>query len=374
MEKHTFSTNHGTVQHGPSRTRIENYNKFHKYPLSFHDQVYLIFLDQGVQSLHFEKIRNGLLHRFGTDNVLIGDVSRLRFLYQFEGGDIFTLYLKADDICPLGFNCKKDNSSCQRLHTIIREHVCPNITFSTMWCENRDCELVHFRRPRLRDRILSVILYIYKRHKREYPKLALHDLVISDNEFVTAFSELYQEGPPIPNITALGWKRVIHRYSKYHIDYEQQRQRVDHQYHEHVTYLKLWKTERVENGWRIRMLRGFNFIISRVCKKWMEPGTECAFRPRSFCPYFHFDRNCVALSSGTENWWMSNKWIFRQCHQKEVSNSFLFKSASHFLIGCLPVFDLLTVQFQSCSRSIELVAITETIGCGDGAKTQWTSL
>ena len=318
MEKHTFSTNHGTVQHGPCRTRIENYDKFHKYPLSFHDQVYLIFLNQGVQSLHFEKIRNGLLHRFGTDNVLIGDVSRLRFLYQFKGGDVFTLYLKADDICPLGFNCKKDNSSCQRLHTIIREHVCPNITFSTMWCKNRDCNLIHFVRPRLRDIILSVILWIFKRHKYRNPALKFSDLVIAGEEFIDSYSTLYPKGPPIPNMTALRWKRVIHRYSKYHIDYEQQLQGVDGRHHGNKPFITIWRTQPADGGWCIQMLRSYRFILYRICNKWMDSGFECRFCPLSFCPYFHLHQQCVATERDPADFSQKDQWIFPKFQQEKV--------------------------------------------------------
>lgn len=312
------SLDHGTVHCGPSRTRIENYDKFHKYALSFHDQVYLTFLDQGVQSLNFEKIQNELFNRFGTDNVSIGDVSRLRFIYSEEGGDIFTIYLQSDDICPRGLKCTKDNSSCQRLHTVIQEHVCLNTTFPSMWCKDRNCALVHLFRPRLRDNILSVILYIFKRHKRQYQDLTLCDLRIPDYEFIATFSKLYPNRSPIPNITELRWKRLIHRYCKYYIDYHYQRQWVDRPYHEHVTYLKLWRTERIGDRWHIRMTRGVAFIVSRVCRRWMDPETTCPFRPQSFCSYFHLDKNCVALDNAKVDWWINEKWIFNRSVQEKV--------------------------------------------------------
>ena len=313
-----MSSNHGTSQQDHNRSRIQNYDKFHKYALSFHDQVYLIFLEHGVRTLHFEKIRNGLLHRFGTANVLIGDVSRLRFLYQFEGGGIFTLYLKSDDICPLGFNCKKDNSSCQRLHTFIREHLCAHISISTMLCQNRDCHLIHFIRPRVRDSILAVILWIFKRHKHQNPALEFRDLVISGEEFVGSYSKLYPKGPPIPNMNTPRWKRVVHRYSKYHIDYQQQRQGVDGRHHGNKPFITIWRTESVDGGWCIRMLRGYGFIVRRMCNKWMDSGFECRFCPLSFCPYFHLHQHCVAIERDPADFSQKDQWIFPKFQQEKV--------------------------------------------------------
>ena len=329
---------HGHLNQSDTRTPyVDYYVKFEKCPLSFHDQVYLIFLKHGTQSLVFETIRSELLSEFGTGNVSLHDLNHIRFLYRSVHDNTFTLYLKADDICPLGFNCKKSWSSCQRLHTIIIEHVCPDITFSTMWCKNRNCKLIHFIRPHLRDRILSVIFWIYKRHKRQNADLELNRFVISGDEFMASFSEIYPRGPPIPNMTALRWKRVVHRYSKYYIDYEQQREGVDGLHHENKPFITLWRTESVENGWCLRMRRGYKFIIHRICSKWMTRGFECRFCPLSFCPYFHLYQHCVAMDAGMEtaDCWVRERWIFNLREQEKVIYLKCYRVIHHyhFLIG-----------------------------------------
>ena len=158
-------------EHAPSQTTTvrnhEGPRKFDHCPLSLPDRVYVIFRKLRASSLSFKAIIDGLDHYFGAHNVENRDIIKIRFLYISKRDDRFTMMLKSDDICPNGFNCTKDHSSCGRLHTVIGGHVCPHIDVETMCCQHRDCRLVHLPLLKIRDRILSVIMWIYARRCRE---------------------------------------------------------------------------------------------------------------------------------------------------------------------------------------------------------------
>ena len=300
--------------------------------LSLQDSVYLIFQEQRTSSLLIDEIRNALKHRFTMNNVDERDIRRLRFLYYSRCEDSpirFQIYIKPDDICPNGSNCKKhrvDPSSCDRLHVVIRDHICCRpLHPQTMWCEDTDCRLVHLPPFKIRDRILSVILYIYARRCREDDDLWLKNMVISDDELVGCYFELFDDSP-IPNMTRLQWKRMVNRYSKYQIDHYPQRRLIDNGLR--APFWSIWRIEFVSKNtgnkrWNVIMLKTYHFIIRRVCRHWIEPNRECRNRPSFLCPLFHLDPKCVALRGQCELCCIGpsrncNRWHFDDSDRRKV--------------------------------------------------------
>ena len=251
------------------------------------------------------------------------------------------MIFKSDDICPNGFNCTKDHSSCGRLHTVIRDHVCPHIDVETMCCQHRDCRLVHLPLLKIRDRILSVILWIYARRCREGDNLRLKDMVISDDDLVGCYFEIYGAAP-IPNMTQRQWKWVVDRYKKYHIDYHQQRQLVETD--GDAPFHSLWRTtfvskDRRDGHWNLSMIKGYRFIIARICRMWMDPDRRCRNTPSFQCPFFHLDRKCVALAvqcreCNVERPRFCARWHFNQSDRRKVYIlNFTFLCILHFVIS-----------------------------------------
>ena len=81
-----------------------------------------------------------------------------------------------------------------------------------MWCKDTNCRLVPLPALKICDHILSVILYIYARRYREDDDLWLKNMVISDDELVGCYFELFDDSL-ISNMTGLQWKRIVNRYS-----------------------------------------------------------------------------------------------------------------------------------------------------------------
>ena len=69
--------------------------RFNECPLSLQDQVYLIFQEQHASSLPFHTIRDGLAHRFGTQNADQCHVQSLRFLHYSVADDVVD-FLRGD--------------------------------------------------------------------------------------------------------------------------------------------------------------------------------------------------------------------------------------------------------------------------------------
>ena len=307
------------MAHHSAANRDITLSKFDHCPLSLPDQVYLIFRRLRSVSLSLKAIICGLQHHFDTPNVEQWDIERLRFLYILKQDGRYNITLKSDDICPKGFNCKKDHSSCGRIHSIIREHVCRHINFKTMWCEHRECRLMHLPRSKIRDRLLSVILFLYARICRENGNVPLKDLVITDNDLVGAYFEIYDDAP-IPKMTRCQWKRLVHLYRKYHIDHHQQRRLLEMDKDRTPPFTSLWRTDFMattrcdDKRWTVTMLRGYKFVIARICKSWTEPGSDCKWNPSFFCPFFHLDRKCVSFGSDCKHCHLQRPQVCRRWH------------------------------------------------------------
>lgn len=277
--------------------------RFNECPLSFQDQIYLIFLEQRSSSLPFEVLRDGLSHRFGTNNVELRHVRKLRFLNIMHCGDRthFHLSLRSDDLCPNGFNCKKDHTSCRRIHVVIKQHICRrDLCPRNESDENSVCHLIHLQKDKMRDVILSIILWIYGKHCREESNTDFLHFTISDEVLIGRYFEIYKSAP-FPNMTRRQWKRMVHLYGKYYVDHQYQRQFVDGG-DKSAPFLSMWRTDYVkadhnDDRWILTVLRGYGFVIRRVCKMRMEQGTRCRIRPRFHCPFFHLHPKCVALPS-----------------------------------------------------------------------------
>ena len=165
------------------------------HALLLRDQVYTVFRKLKSSTLSFEAIREGLSHHFSNHHVDERDIERLRFLY-FSGKDDYTLSLKPDDICPNGFNCRKDHIACGRLHVAIKDHICRHhFNSETMWCQNTKCRLVHLPRSKIRDMILSVILVIYARRRKDNANLLLRGMTISDDELIACYLRIFGSSP-----------------------------------------------------------------------------------------------------------------------------------------------------------------------------------
>ena len=260
---------------GSSSHRDISLSKFNQCPLSLPDQVYLLFRRLRTFSLSIDAIINGLQHHFSTPNAEQWDIERLRFLYISKQDGRYQICLKPDDICPNGFNCKKDHSSCGRIHVVIGEHVCCRpLNVQTLWCHNRECRSVHLPPFKIRDRILSVILFLYARICREHGPSPLFNLRITDNDLVGAYFEIYADAP-IPNMTRCQWKRLVHLYRKYHIDHHQQRRLLEMDQSE-APFVSLWRTDfvtkqqNVDKRWTMTLLKvnsrfptfGFQSVLS----------------------------------------------------------------------------------------------------------------
>lgn len=298
----------------PKQYRENIWMKFKHHRLPFQDQIFLIFRENGYQSLFFYQIQQKLFDKFKTENVEYYDVKDLRFLYT-NNDHSYKMHLFADDICRNSFNCKSINNEegpqCRRIHAININDTC----YDRMSCNNQQCKSLHFERHRITDNILETILFIYKQSANHEE---LRYFRISGREFIETWHKLH-EFEPIPNMTQSRWKRLIHLYSFYYFDHEQQlndKWRWNNFGGKRI-FIKLWRTYWEKQGsdvWFITIERHHRWFAERTCFKYMVP-KKCAFFPHFFCPYFHLQANAVGVSGECKDCFYGkncNKWHLKR--------------------------------------------------------------
>ena len=287
------------------------FQKFADCPVSFEDQIYLLFLEQDEHALSVEEIQRGLLRKFSTQNVQKPDVLRVRFLHMSRRDGTFSMFLKADDVCPNSFDCRLERVECQRIHAIIEEHAC------------------RVEQKKMTDKILSIVLLIYAKHQRREPALRLRHFSIPSEEFIDVWMSIFRSAP-VPNMTLQGWQLFVHGYSRYNFDFPMQS---DDPVFSLTSSLHLWTTIRDINGrgtgeWCLCIFRCLDIFTKRICRNHLvgNPNMQCAFRPKMLCPHFHIntecailDRSCRRCNQGFDcmRWHIRNDRVCMQCKDCE---------------------------------------------------------
>eukprot|EP01084_Bolivina_argentea_P172979 299608_1 len=273
--------------------------------LSLSDQLYLIFAQQPDRSLTDETVFSILHSRFNTTTAKIHDIKAVRFIHTTKHG-LLTMYLRYDDICPSGSECKL--KGCARVHFICKHDICNRRPFNFIqWkCNQKHCDLLHVPPDKLTTIILGIILRVIKRNCR--PPLHVNGYRITLHAFISQFRRFFKEGP-MPNMNVNDWIRILGTYNKLYIDIQPEQQCRD-----------LWSFHLINpqspHG-IIEMQTNIRFITEHTCKvSLLNKSRDCECNPSFLCPYFHHSSKLVTIVDHCYNCKYNKK-----CYQWHIFNT-----------------------------------------------------